>query len=387
MVAVKSSGTILESYAYDGRGFRAAAEVDDITTHDYFNDSWQVIEQRVGSSTSARSQLVWSAAYVDALVQEKRDTDADGSLDRTLYATHDANFNVTAAVTPGAIAQQRFLYDAYGARSVLALDWQPTTSPPILDHGHQGGRVDAASGFALFRHRYLSPNLMRWTSRDPAGYVDGGSLLQYVGGDPVRWVDPEGARRVQPPDGRPPTKEECDEQLRRDLEHIANVPRDVWDDEFRNEQAFFAYRRWDRCRYNVTYHDGIKLCTRALRVQGGSLAPEFLRHRWISFNSNTLVGYGWTATTWRTINPMDGPNKNEVTDCRDCRRTSGKLQYGTGAGKSAVTASRAEIEDCVAKTPTARAYDPVRYNCRDWTNDAEKACGLKCDGESRTRTF
>lgn len=120
MVAVKNSGTIIESYAYDGRNFRVAATSSGTTVHDYHNDNWQVIEQRVGSASSARAQFVWSAAYVDALVQEQRDTDANGTLDRTLYATHDANFNVTAAVTLGGIAQQRFLYDAYGARSVLA---------------------------------------------------------------------------------------------------------------------------------------------------------------------------------------------------------------------------------------------------------------------------
>jgi len=95
--------------------------------------------------------LVRSAAYVDALVQEQRDTDANGSLDRTLYATHDANFNVTAAVTLGGIAQQRFLYDAYGARSVLAFDWQPTTNAPRTHRSHaetprRGGKGPRGEG-------------------------------------------------------------------------------------------------------------------------------------------------------------------------------------------------------------------------------------------------
>jgi RHS repeat-associated protein len=194
MVKVNSAGTAIASYAYDGRGFRVAAEVDDVVTHDYFNDSWQVIEQREGSSADPSAQFVWSNAYVNALVQERRDTDANGSLDRTLWPTHDANYNVTAAVRSNGVAAQRYLYDAYGERSLLDGTWQPfaTPTPAVLQHGFQGGREDGRTKLIPFQHRYLNTSLHRWTTRDPAGYVDGGSLYQYGRSTPVIAVDPSG---------------------------------------------------------------------------------------------------------------------------------------------------------------------------------------------------
>jgi RHS repeat-associated protein len=50
----------------------------------------------------------------------------------------------------------------------------------------------AASGQFLARHRWYSPNLGRWTSRDPIGYADGMNLYGYVGGMPLMLVDPMG---------------------------------------------------------------------------------------------------------------------------------------------------------------------------------------------------
>jgi len=42
------------------------------------------------------------------------------------------------------------------------------------------------------RHRVLHTTLGRWLTRDPLGYVDGVNLYGYVGGNPVRSIDPQG---------------------------------------------------------------------------------------------------------------------------------------------------------------------------------------------------
>jgi YD repeat-containing protein len=125
MVEMRMEGNAVQLSRYDGLGRRITRQGGGVVTHDYFNDRWQLIEQRKDAATTASAQFAWSAVYIDALLQEKRDTDADGTLDRTLFVTHDANFNVTAAVSPTGIVAERYLYDAYGERWGLGGDWQP----------------------------------------------------------------------------------------------------------------------------------------------------------------------------------------------------------------------------------------------------------------------
>ena len=203
LIAPQLNGNAEAFYGYDGLNRRITHMAAGIVTHDYFNDHWQVLEQRKGSSTAASAQFVWSAGYVDALVQEKRDTDANGGPVRTLSATHDANLNITAAVQTDGKAAERYLYDPYGVRSLLTANWQPSaggawdhdTGIARLAHGHQGGRYDTSWGSPiLFRGRYLEAYLQRWLTRDPLAdaYQDGPNLYQYVGSNPVNWVDPSG---------------------------------------------------------------------------------------------------------------------------------------------------------------------------------------------------
>ncbi len=68
-----------------------------------------------------------------------------------------------------------------------------------------GYRLDTETGLHHVRHRYYHSALGRWTSRDPAGYVDGMSLYVYVGGEPINARDPLGlaAWTKAPKDGAP----------------------------------------------------------------------------------------------------------------------------------------------------------------------------------------
>jgi hypothetical protein len=43
-----------------------------------------------------------------------------------------------------------------------------------------------------FRNRWYSPTTQTWTQQDPAGYVDGANLDQFVGGNPIDSTDPSG---------------------------------------------------------------------------------------------------------------------------------------------------------------------------------------------------
>jgi RHS repeat-associated protein len=77
------------------------------------------------------------------------------------------------------------------------------------DIGYAGYIFDAESGLSCVRNRHLHHKLGRWMQRDPAGYIDGMHLYQYVGGWPVRAIDPLGlATLLQGATGS--TKADCE---------------------------------------------------------------------------------------------------------------------------------------------------------------------------------
>ena len=53
-------------------------------------------------------------------------------------------------------------------------------------------RTDAETGFVYFGHRYYDPELCRWLTTDPAGFVDGMNLYVFNFNNPLRYVDKDG---------------------------------------------------------------------------------------------------------------------------------------------------------------------------------------------------
>ncbi|YAA71607.1 RHS repeat-associated core domain-containing protein (plasmid) [Methylomonas sp. HW2-6] len=94
-----------------------------------------------------------------------------------------ATTNAAKAVT----ATQRF--DAYGAKI--------GGTGTIPQYGYTGREPDA-SGLIYYRARYYDPNQVRFTQRDPLGYIDGLNRYSYVHNNPINFNDPNGllANRV-----------------------------------------------------------------------------------------------------------------------------------------------------------------------------------------------
>ena len=69
-----------------------------------------------------------------------------------------------------------------------------STTNPYRYGGKYGYYTETYTGLVLATQRWYSPNMMRWISRDPIGYEGGVNLYEYVGGRPIRFVDPSGLR-------------------------------------------------------------------------------------------------------------------------------------------------------------------------------------------------
>jgi RHS repeat-associated protein len=128
----------------------------------------------------------------------------------------DVQGNIGQAVDLGAGSaatsmMAKYQYDAYGNRNVIA-------STYTQYFGFSTKPYDAESGFAYFGHRYYSPVLGRWISRDPMGERGGLDLYSSVLNAPVLHVDAlglvppwGGTPRPIPPDVGvpPPTDSKC----------------------------------------------------------------------------------------------------------------------------------------------------------------------------------
>ena len=135
-VKVDAGISVIATYAYDGLHRRVTKPIDSTVRHFYYTSNWQAIEERLGSSTDPDRQFVWGPLYIDHLILRDRDTSSppDGALDERLYALQDANWNVTTLADISGAPIERYIYDAYGAptvvtgaygdRAATAYDWE-----------------------------------------------------------------------------------------------------------------------------------------------------------------------------------------------------------------------------------------------------------------------
>src|SRR3990170_5448314 len=90
----------------------------------------------------------------------------------------EANQNVTDAAT----------YTAFGE----AVASSGVTSNPFGYQGALGYYLNPETNDLYVRARFYAPQLGRFTSRDPIGYLDGLGLYTYVVGNPLLRTDPSG---------------------------------------------------------------------------------------------------------------------------------------------------------------------------------------------------
>ena len=184
------SGNADMTAEYDGLNRRIVRISGGETRHFYYNQQWQVLEERVGTSTTANKQFVYHPHYVDAIAVRR---DASGN---DHYFLQDANFNVTAVVDNTGTVIERYAYTPYGEVSVLDADFSADAdgkSDISNEHLYTGRRRDPETGLQLNRNRFYAAGLGRWVNRDPIGYWGNSpNLYEYVLGAPLMLVDPWG---------------------------------------------------------------------------------------------------------------------------------------------------------------------------------------------------
>ena len=182
MVQVKDGSTTVASYQYNGLNHRVRKIVGSETRLFYFNQDWQCLEERIGTTTD--TQYVWGLRYIDDLVCRDK-----GSV--RLYSLHDPNWNVVALCDTSGVVKERYVYSSFGKTTVLNASFA-SQSPTTYSWNRlfTGQVLDAETGLMLYRNRFYHNGLGRFVTRDPIGYGAGDmNVLRYVLNKPSSMVD------------------------------------------------------------------------------------------------------------------------------------------------------------------------------------------------------
>jgi RHS repeat-associated protein len=167
---------LVGSYQYDAMTRRITRSVGGTVWHTYYSKQWKPIEERKNAETTANIHHLWGARHRDDLA--RRDRVTSGTVfNETRYVMMDY-FNPMAIVDQTGAVKERYAFSAFGKRRILAPDWSSrTTSECGMEFAFQGQFLDSESGLMNYGFRYLSPELGRWTCKDPI--EERGGLNQY----------------------------------------------------------------------------------------------------------------------------------------------------------------------------------------------------------------
>jgi len=167
------------SFKYDALGRRYEKTINGVTTQ-YVYDGLDIIQEKQNGAVYAN--------YIRTLNIDEPLARIKGSVIRH-YKT-DALGSVINLTDDSGYVKTTYTYDPFG---------NVTVSGESSDNPFQyTGRENDGTGLYYYRARYYSPELQRFINEDPIKLAGGKhfyipiNLYQYVGNDPINWIDPYG---------------------------------------------------------------------------------------------------------------------------------------------------------------------------------------------------
>ncbi len=202
LVEVENGEGLIMTYGYDALSRRISEQEPTSAEHSLIYSVAGQVLQELRDDGHVLVGNVWSPVYVDALVLRGLSTSDEADPPYTwfelrTYVLQDANWNVTALVdTTGAVVE-RYVYDPYGAVTVLDENWGALSASAVgMTYFHQALRYDSVVDLYDNRARAYSPTLMRFLQNDPIGFAAGDqNTYRYVSNGPTVRLDPSGMRQ------------------------------------------------------------------------------------------------------------------------------------------------------------------------------------------------
>jgi RHS repeat-associated protein len=307
-------------------------------------DGWNLLAELDASNNLVRS-YVWGtdlsgtpqgAGGVGGLLMVRQVSGTAG----THFVGYDGNGNVSVLVNAanGNVTAE-YEYDPFG-KTLRATGDMAALNPFRFSTKY----TDGESEFLYYGYRYYDPSAGRWVNRDPIEEEGGSNLYGFVQNWPTFHIDIDGRRilRPPPPDTRPISKR-------------------------------------------------IQVCQRDIKTDGGgcfdrcsiALANFWQGHTYLQIVDDSGNPIDTRGSRYPSAGKGEGPWPEPLdvkpNSCSPCRKTTGTLSHGSsGKAKPGTQASDEEIWDCIKNHSLTRRYHELRYNCNDWTKEAQKACGIQC---------
>lgn len=176
------------SFAYDGNGIRTkAVEGGNVTR--YYYDGLNVLFEKdaVGLTQKSYTRGLGFPGGIGGLISMKRyEMEDDGLEEKMSYYHCDALGSVRGLSNQDGKLSAEFDYDAFGNEFKHKGDAKKNayrfSSKEFEDH----------AGLYYFGARYYDPEIGRWLTQDPLGFIDGPNKYLYVANNPLNFIDPYG---------------------------------------------------------------------------------------------------------------------------------------------------------------------------------------------------
>jgi len=152
-------------------------------------------------ATDGAENLVRNTVHIEdnkatvALVETQRKGEVTDLITRYQFGNHLGSVLLELDDSSQIITYEE--YSPYGDSTYFAIDIQKRAPKRYRYMAKERDQDETA--FYYYGRRYYACWLGRWTSCDPAGYVDGLNLYTFVTSNPVRSVDERGTETVAPP--------------------------------------------------------------------------------------------------------------------------------------------------------------------------------------------
>ncbi len=199
---------ILRDRDANGGGGWTGASDGTLEERRFYTQNWRADVVAITKSDGNPLEYVFYSAYGEATVHPIADVDMDGDVDSADATAWDNGDNLGAGYNyhpagsnlnwdDKADAADDALFDeSYATNVGLSGKGRVSSSGVGVGVGNRKGYAgyehDESIAMYHVRHRVYRPDLGRWMTRDPLGYVDGMGLYEYVRGMAVIGVDPQG---------------------------------------------------------------------------------------------------------------------------------------------------------------------------------------------------
>jgi RHS repeat-associated protein len=197
----KTVGSQVTHYAYDALGNLRSVTLADGTLIEYVIDGRS---RRVGKKVNGT--LIQGWLYADQLRIVAELDGAGAVVSRFVYGSkgnvpdYFVRDGVTYRIVSDHLGSPRVILNAQTGDVVQRLDYEAfgvvrqDSNPGFQPFGFAGGLYDGDTGLVRFGARDYDALAGRWTAKDPIGFAGGAAdLYGYVLGDPLQFVDPDGA--------------------------------------------------------------------------------------------------------------------------------------------------------------------------------------------------